>query len=165
MTDIQRLENDGQLKEIAELAEKIWHECFTEIISEEQICYMVEKFQSYNAMREQTENQDYYYLGVYENGVLCGYIGLKPEHDSRMFLSKLYLEKGSRGKGTASEMLGRVFDEARKNGKKSVYLTVNKDNLHAIEVYTRKGFEIIDSVVTDIGGGFVMDDYIMQYRL
>ncbi len=49
--NIAKVENDTELHEVAELAEKIWHECFPGIISEEQISYMVDKFQSYNAMK------------------------------------------------------------------------------------------------------------------
>lgn len=165
MVRIDRIETDGKLREVAELAETIWHEFFPVILSEEQIDYMVEKFQSYDAMKEQVANQDYCYLSVSDNDGMCGYIAVKPEKDSRFFLSKLYLRSDRRGKGIASEMLSRVFSEAEKAGKTSVYLTVNKYNDHAVSVYRKKGFEIIDSVVTDIGNGFVMDDYIMEYRL
>jgi len=42
---------------------------------------------------------------------------------------------------------------------------VNKRNVRAIKAYQRNGFEIADSVVTDIGGGFVMDDYVMAKDL
>lgn len=165
MISINRVETDGKLCEVAELAEKIWHEFFPVILSEEQIDYMVEKFQSYDAMKEQVTNQDYCYFAVSDNDGLCGYIAVKPEKDSRFFLSKLYLKSDRRGKGIASEMLKRVFSEAEKAGKTSVYLTVNKHNDHAVNVYKKKGFEVIDSVVTDIGNGFVMDDYIMEYKL
>ncbi|MCM1507138.1 MAG: GNAT family N-acetyltransferase [Ruminococcus flavefaciens] len=165
MISIEKVISDSELHEVAMLAEKIWHEFFPAVISEEQIDYMVEKFQSYEAMKNQTESQGYYYLAVRCDGELCGYIGVKPESDSRFFLSKLYLRSDMRGKGIASEMMSRVFDEARSAGKKSVYLTVNKYNAHAVEVYRKKGFEVIDSVITDIGGGFVMDDYIMEYKL
>lgn len=165
MISIEKVNNLSELHEIATLAEKIWHECFIGIISAEQIDYMVEKFQSFEAMKNQIENQDYYYMAVRNNGVLCGYIGVKPENDNRFFLSKLYLHESARGMGTASVMLAKVFEEARNISKKSVYLTVNKNNLHAVEVYKKTGFKIIDSVVTDIGNGFVMDDYIMEYKL
>ncbi len=46
----------------------------------------------------------------------------------------------------------------------SVYLTVNKNN-SSYNIYRHLGFEVIDSVVTDIGEGFVMDDYVMERRL
>lgn len=162
---IEKVNNFSELREIAVLAEKIWHECFVGIISAGQIDYMVEKFQSFSAMKNQIENQDYYYMTVRNDSTLCGYIGVKPENDDRFFLSKLYLHESARGMGIASLMLAKVFEEARNAGKKSVYLTVNKYNSHAVEVYKKTGFVIIDSVVTDIGNGYVMDDYIMEYKL
>jgi len=165
MIYIEKIANDEELHEVAELAEKIWHEFFPIILSTEQIDYMVEKFQSYDAMKNQTECQNYCYLAVRNDGDLCGYIAVKPESDSRFFLSKLYLRSDMRGKGIASQMMRRVFSEAQTAGKKSVYLTVNKYNTHAVEVYHKIGFETVDSVVTDIGSGFVMDDYIMEYKL
>ena len=46
-----------------------------------------------------------------------------------------------------------------------MYLTVNKHNELGTRAYFAKGFEVIDSVETDIGEGFVMDDYIMEKRV
>ncbi len=162
---IKKIGSDTELKETAQLADIIWHECFTGIISEGQIDYMVGKFQSYKAMTKQLIDQDYSYFAVRDDGELCGYIGMKPEKDHRFFLSKLYLRKDKRGRGIASQMLEKVFDEARDCGKTHVYLTVNKHNVHAIDVYKKTGFTITDEVVTDIGEGYVMDDYIMTYEL
>lgn len=165
MVTITKVLNDSELREIAELASQIWHECFVGIISEAQIDHMVEKFQSYPAMTAQVSSQGYSYYAVREDGGLCGYFAVKPEADERYFLSKLYLRKDKRGRGIASQMLEKVFAEARSAGKKSVYLTVNKHNDHAVAVYEKVGFRTIDKTVTDIGGGFVMDDYIMSYKL
>lgn len=163
--EILKVETDEELHEVADLATEIWHECFPGIISMEQIEYMVEKFQSYQAMKEQIYGQGYSYLAVREDGKLCGYIGVKPEDDERFFLSKLYLRADKRGKGIASSMLNRVFDEARRSGKKLVYLTVNRHNNHAVAVYKKTGFIITRQAVADVGNGFVMDDYIMEYKL
>lgn len=163
--EIKRVKYLPELRKVAELADEIWHECFVDIISLGQIDYMVEKFQSLPAMTEQIDKQGYSYFAVCDDGELCGYIGTKPEADSRFFLSKLYLRKDKRGRGTASLMLERVFSEARFLGKKTVYLTVNKHNDHAIAVYEKAGFRKADEAVTDIGSGYVMDDYIMEYTL
>ncbi len=46
-------------------------------------------------------------------------------------------------------------------GAHRLILSVNKRNAQAIAAYKRNGFVIAESVVTDIGGGFVMDDYVM----
>lgn len=163
--EIKRVKYYPELREIAAVADEIWHECYGELLGQGQVDYMVEKFQSLDAMTEQIENQGYSYFSVRDDGELCGYIGIKPESDDRLFLSKLYLRKDKRGRGVASAMLNYVFDEARKNRKNRVYLTVNKHNDHAVEVYKKIGFVIIDTAVTDIGGGYVMDDYIMEYTL
>lgn len=165
MIAINKVTDSTELKEIAELAEKIWHECFTGIITTEQINYMVEKYQSYKAMTMQIAEQNYSYYSVRDDKELCGYFGVKPEEDSRFFLSKLYLYSDKRGKGIARKMLDRVLEEAKNAGKTTVYLTVNKHNSHAISVYKKVGFKIIDSPMTDIGNGFVMDDYVMEYKL
>lgn len=161
---IKQVENTEDLEEVANLAYEIWNESFKEIISKNQIDYMVDNFQSLKAMTEQVENENYTYFKVYFKNNLCGYIGVKDEK-TKLFLSKLYLKKEYRGKGIASVMLEKVFEVAKKLSKKSVYLTVNKHNTNAINVYKAKGFEKIDSVVTDIGEGYVMDDYIFQYCL
>lgn len=163
--EIRKVKYFTEIREIAGLAEKIWHECFVNIISTGQIDYMIEKFQSLDAITDQIENQGYTYFAVRDGESLCGYIGVKPESDDRFFLSKLYLHKSRRGRGIASLMLKKVFDEARKAGKKRVYLTVNKHNDHAVDVYKKSGFIISDVAFTDIGGGYVMDDFIMEYRL
>lgn len=49
--NIVECKNEKDLKEVAILAEKIWHEFFPGIISEAQIDYMVEQFQSFDAMK------------------------------------------------------------------------------------------------------------------
>lgn len=47
--EIKKVEYFSEIRQIAELADNIWHECFVGIISKGQIDYMVEKFQSLNA--------------------------------------------------------------------------------------------------------------------
>ena len=62
--NITKVKYYPELAEVAELADKIWHEFFVSILSGGQIDYMVEKFQSLNAMTEQIENQRYSYFAV-----------------------------------------------------------------------------------------------------
>ena len=44
-------------------------------------------------------------------------------------------------------------------------VTVNKGNELGIRAYEGKGFATIDAVETDIGEGYIMDDYIMEKRI
>ena len=79
-----------------------------------------------------------------------------------MFLSKLYLKKAYRGKGYASTLLKQAIAFAKESKLNKIYLTCNKFNTHSLDVYKKKGFYEIDAVQTDIGHGFIMDDYILQ---
>ena len=158
---IRICETEEQLQALAALAEQIWHEYFVNIISEEQINYMVEKFQSYAAMSKAIKEDNYRYFLLCDGAELLGYCGVKPEEE-RLFLSKLYLRADMRGKGLSSKLLSCAIEYARELGLGAVYLTCNKYNENSLAVYRHKGFKQIDSIVTDIGHGFVMDDYVMQ---
>jgi len=50
-------------------------------------------------------------------------------------------------------------------GYRGVILAVNKRNASAIAAYRKYGFRIVDAIVKEIGGGFVMDDYIMEIQV
>lgn len=64
------------IKELANLASDIWHEYWVDILSPEQIDYMVEKFQSENAILNQIKSENYTYFFIKSEGQNAGYIGL-----------------------------------------------------------------------------------------
>ena len=78
-----------------------------------------------------------------------------------MKLHKLYLLPELHGRGLGSLLLQHVEREVCGGAARRLILFVNKRNAKAIAAYQRNGFVAADSVVTDIGGGFVRDDYIM----
>lgn len=155
-----RVKTHEEIKDLAAMADEIWHEYFVCILSNEQIDYMVNKFQSYKAMKEQISNHYEYYIINIDNEDV-GYFCIK-EEDNAMFLSKLYLKKIHRGKGYASKTIKHLKNEAVVRDLSKIWLTVNKYNEHTIKVYKNKGFKITKEQVADIGQGYVMDDYIME---
>ena len=157
---IRKAENDSDLKSIAALADVIWHEHFKTILSPEQIDYMVARFQSYEAIKEAVSDNGYVYYMAYKDGNLCGYLGIHDEGDGVIFISKVYVRLDMRRQGVATRLFERLRNDFKDS--KKWYLTVNKYNSSSIEVYKKRGFEITDAAVTDIGSGFVMDDYIME---
>jgi len=150
----------NQIKEIASLASSIWHEYWTCLLSPEQIDYMIENFQSETAIKNQIENENYTYYFIMSGNEYAGYFGVSDKGDY-LFLSKLYIKKEFRHQGTGSQAFEKIKEIA--NGRK-IRLTVNKKNINTIKAYDKWGFKTIDAVVTDIGHGFVMDDYIMEYQ-
>lgn len=149
------------VERLAALAEPIWREHFTPLIGMSQVKYMLEKFQSADAMEKQIAD-GYVYKILIVDGRDAGYMGTHREEE-RLFLSKLYIDKRFRGRGLSHILLDDCKKQAA--GLSAIYLTCNKHNDGSIAVYKKAGFEVIDSVVTDIGGGFVMDDYIFELKL
>lgn len=154
---------DVALDRIAALANEIWHEYFVPLIGIEQVNYMVGKFQSYPALKEQTAN-GYEYYQIFSDDAFAGYTGIHPEGDS-LFLSKLYIHKDFRGQHLASSAVEFLKEYCRKNGYKKIWLTCNKHNDHTLAVYEHLGFVTVRSQTADIGNGFVMDDYIMELAI
>lgn len=154
---------DKQIQEIADLACIIWNEHFTPIIGKQQVDYMVDKFQSFPALKAQIKD-GYEYYQIFDGEEFCGYTGIHPE-GKRLFLSKLYMKKSARGRHLATSAFEFLKELCRQRGYASIYLTCNKHNGNSLAVYRHLGFETIDTQEADIGGGFIMDDYIMEYRL
>ncbi|MBB6459026.1 GNAT family N-acetyltransferase [Flammeovirga kamogawensis] len=159
MIEIIRATTDQQFLIIEQLAEKIWKAHYTPIIGAEQVAYMLEKFQSFTAMKLQVQDGLEYYELKYNN-VCVGYIGFKNEEEN-LFLSKVYVDADYRGKSIGKKAIQFVEEQARHRNKKGVRLTVNKYNENSIAVYKKMNFKVIDDVVADIGKGYVMDDYIL----
>lgn len=154
---------DADIAEIAKLAEIIWHEHFTPIIGTDQVNYMVDKFQSFPALKEQIEG-GYEYFRVFNNDIFSGYIGIH-EEDGALFLSKLYLAKESRGQHLATKAFDFLKTLCRERGLSKIWLTCNKYNSHTLNVYHHLGLETTRTQVADIGNGYVMDDFILEYQI
>ncbi len=159
------VKTDDQKRRTAEIADEIWHEYFPIIISNEQIDYMVDRFCSVKAMNENTANEGYIYYIISRNGQEVGYTAIKPEKDGRLFLSKIYIYKDMRGKGYSRRVMELHKEFCREKGLNAIWLTVNKHNDTAIAAYKKLGFKCIGEGVSDIGSGFVMDDYYFQLDL
>ncbi|MEQ8240696.1 MAG: GNAT family N-acetyltransferase [Cyclobacteriaceae bacterium] len=82
-----------------------------------------------------------------------------------LFLSKIYVLKEYRGKGIGKAGMSFVQAQSEKLGFHSITLTVNKYNTTSIVAYERLGFQKVESIVVDIGEGFVMDDYVMKKQI
>ena len=68
MFDWTKIESDEQIKELAALAKEIWNEYSIRFINQDQIDYMLEKFQSEQAMKNQIKFQRYRYYFLEEDG-------------------------------------------------------------------------------------------------
>lgn len=162
--NIKKISDSDGLYQISLLAEKIWREHFTPILPPGQVDYMLDKFQSHAAMLDAVQNDGYSYYAMDFGGCPVGYFAVKPD-GKRLFLSKLYVEKGYRGRGFSTAALKYIEAYCREKGFGTIWLTVNRHNDNTISVYEHFGFKVFKECATDIGGGYVMDDYFMELQL
>lgn len=146
---------------IESLAETIWNQHYTPIIGKDQVDYMLCKYQSKSAVKNDIKYGYTYYLAYLDDDPQ-GYCAVKI--DKGVFLSKFYVLQEARGKGIGKALLSSVNDYAKQHNAERIWLTCNKYN-PSLDIYKNLGYEVTDSVVTDIGSGFVMDDYVLEKKL
>jgi len=145
---------------IAGLAKSIWSEHYTPIIGEQQVAYMLTKFQSATSIENQVESGVKYYLLRHEDAPV-GYFSYSIKENA-LFLSKLYVLSSARGNGIGKTALSYMEKQTKKLGLKKIQLTVNKYNGNSIKAYQKMGFVNIKAIVQDIGNGYVMDDFVLE---
>lgn len=165
MLTFEKVQTDADIIECAKLAAEIWNQHFISILSQEQIDYMVSRFQSERALHEQIENEGYTYYFFVVDGCRVGYFGICPKEDKTMFLSKIYMKKDYRGNGYASKGFAYIKEQAKALGCSKVWLTVNRYNEDSIAVYEHWGMKRDGVQTVEIGRGFIMDDYIYSFPL
>lgn len=151
----------GDCKIISDLAVRIWKKHYPDIISMEQIEYMLRLMYSEDALiKQMQEGQEFYLLS--DNNKQIGYISFTHQGSGDYFLHKFYLENENQGKGTGTfffrEMLNRLDQPV------TIRLTVNRQNFKSINFYFKNGFIIEKVADFDIGNGFVMNDFVMLRR-
>lgn len=163
--EIVKVSSDEEFLLVSKLAEEIWKEHFISIIIQEQIDYMLGKYQSYSTIKNQIENENYNYYLIkdLEEGEQ-GYFAIAPK-DGQLFLSKIYIRKSSRGRGYARKAIEFIKEFAKDHSFNGIFLTVNRHNTDTINIYKKMGFKIIKETDSDIGNGFFMNDYIMKLEI
>lgn len=160
---VRRIATD-ELPIVQKLAHKIWLACYPGIISDAQIRYMLSIwYQPGNMAHEMRARGVWYALVEVEGSGAVGYISFeKLALEPVLFINKLYLSPEVHGLGLGGLTLRWAEERAREFCCKSVRLRVNKHNAAAIRAYLRHGFHFTEDVCSDIGSGFVMDDYVME---
>jgi len=148
---------------VVKIAKPIWHQHYDPIIGKQQVDYMLEKFQSTQAIQEQIA-EGYRYYQVLEEKRTVGYFAVQVQDQTDLFIGKFYLCELVRGKGLGRAMLNFIEQFATQQNCAHLKLTVNKCN-PAYQAYLKLGFKNDGAIKFDIGNGYVMDDYLMSKDL
>ena len=155
--------NREQLSIVRDLAYTVWPSTYREILSSEQLDYMLHNFYSVANLEKQMDNGQVFELLLEDTNVI-GFVAyeLNCNETEWLKLHKIYLLPEIQGKGFGIFMIDEVNKRAKDNQQKGLFLNVNKYN-KAKFFYEKLGFVISKEEVIDIGNGYVMDDYVMEY--
>lgn len=157
----------ADLQAIHDMAEVVFRHTYKEILSAEQMDYMMDMMYSLTNLKSQLEEGHHYYIS-YEEDIPIGYMSVQYEGDDedgvRIFhLHKIYVMPSCQGRG-----IGKVlFDKALQHVRECVHdmparieLNVNRNN-PSLDFYRHLGMRILRQGDFPIGHGYYMNDYIM----
>lgn len=156
---------NSQLEIIQDLAKAIWPDAYGAILSQEQLEYMMEMMYSLDSLENQLKNNIVFLLAKEENDFI-GFASyeLNFQNSNKTKIHKLYILPTIQGKGVGKNLILHIQEIAKKNSNAALILNVNKYN-KAKDFYLHNQFEIADSLVVDIGNGYVMDDFVMVKKI
>ncbi len=148
------------------LSNVIWPATFSNILSQEQISYMMDMMYSTSSLEKQINELHHHYLLAEEDGEYLGYLSYELNYKGTPItkIHKIYVLPSIQGKGVGRLFIDAVSKLALKNNNTLLSLNVNRYN-KAIDFYKRMGFDFFTSENIDIGNGFLMEDYVMNKDL
>lgn len=148
------------------LSNVIWPATFSNILSQEQISYMMDMMYSTSALEKQMNELNHHYLLAEEDGEYLGYLSYELNYKGTPItkIHKIYVLPSIQGKGVGRLFIDAVSKLALKNNNTLLSLNVNRYN-KAIDFYKRMGFDFFASENIDIGNGFLMEDFVMNKDL
>lgn len=156
---------EDDIEALCALAREVWRHHYPPIIGTAQTEYMLAQRYTPALVRDELA-RGLWWDTLSDDGALVAFASSFPdESNAGVKLDKLYVHPARQRLGYGAALLEHTCDRARRLGYARVCLAVNKRNVNAINAYRRHGFTVAESVVKDIGGGFVMDDYVMEKRV
>lgn len=155
----------SEMKELSDLAREIWPTTFKNILSPDQIEYMLDWMYNPKKLAKQMEAGHCFYFLAKEN-IKIGFVGLEENYpsDGLLRIHKIYLKPSFHGQGLGKFMLKEIENIALTKKLRGLHLNVNRYN-SVYKFYTYFGFATLTKEDIEIGEGYLMEDYVMQKLL
>ena len=157
---IEFAQTEEQFAVIEGVARKIVPAFYGAYFAVETAEYLVESGHTAGALAAQAQRGSRHFLIVCE-GEAVGYFSLSVD-GTTMLLSHFYVLSTWRGKGLGKMAMAFIESTARGWGVSRIELFVLRKNVGAVGVYVRSGFVVAEEVLTRLGNGVVLEDYVMR---
>jgi ribosomal protein S18 acetylase RimI-like enzyme len=156
----------NDIKQIQNIVNITWPITYGEILSKEQLDYMLGLFYSTEALTEQYNKKVQLFYMIDEDETNIGFIGIEHNYNGEALtkIHKIYLLPETQGKGIGKKVIDEIGKLALENNSKALLLNVNRFNT-ALGFYKKIGFEVKEEVDIEIGNGYLMEDYVMKKKL
>ena len=160
-----RLLQKHELSLTRNLAEKIWPSAYGDIISKEQLHFMLEWMYSNDALEKSFDKGNEFYC-VFDNTKAVGFFELEFLNDepNTVKLQKIYVLPSEQKNGLGSKLLHFGIMHSKNKGAIKIILQVNRAN-KAVQFYLKNNFSIISEGDFPIGNDYYMNDYVMEKTL
>ena len=159
------------IMQIHDMAEVVFRHTYREILSPEQMEYMMDWMYSPSNLQRQMDEGHVYHI-AFRDGIPCGYVSV--QHDGKsdsgrhlFHLQKIYVLPSEQGRGLGRILFEKALSYIRgviAGNPVSLELNVNRNN-QAIGFYHHLGLRILRQGDFHIGNGFYMNDYIMGFDI
>jgi len=154
------------IAKIQEITNITWPITYGEILTSEQLDYMLDLIYSDEALSKQFQNKEQLFYMISDSESIIGFIGIEHNYNNEAVtkIHKIYLLPETQGKGYGKIVFEEIGKMASENHSKTLILNVNRFNT-ALNFYKKIGFDIKETVDIEIGNGYLMEDYVMEKKL
>ncbi len=150
---------------IRSMAEVVFPHTYAEILSTEQVDYMMEWMYSAESLHRQMTEEHIYYV-AFDGEEAAGYFSIQPEGGGLFHLQKIYVLPQYQGQHLGRQLFERAISAIKEIHPEpcEMRLNVNRNN-KALHFYERMGMTKVAKGDFPIGNGYFMNDYIMGVRI
>ena len=149
---------------IASMAKQIWPSTYHDILSPDQIRYMMDLFYSNESLRKQMREQKHAFIIIGDDIAPIGFASYSAIEKTVYKLHKIYVLPGLQGKGLGKFIVDYIIQKIKPEGATALQLNVNRSN-KARYFYEKLGFRVIREEDIDIGSNYFMNDYVMEIKI
>ena len=95
-------------------------------------------------------------------GRAVGYFALGLREDDGVLLSHFYILREYRGRGLGQLAMEFIDRQVTAMGARRIELFVLRENTAAVGLYRKNGYVVAEEVLTRLGNGAVLEDYLMR---
>ncbi len=149
---------------VCHIARTIWQATYAAWISQAQIDYMLTNRYGPTLLRAQLNDAHHTWRIAWWGDEMAGFVHAHLRLPACK-IEKLYILPHYQRQGLGRALIDEIKSFASRSAGTELWLQVNRHNTCAIAAYQHYGFVTREARVFDIGGGFVMDDFVMTMSL